>query len=332
MSAARQLLESALVVDATVPWLREYWDETLLRRLHRAGVDCVSLTVQDFPASHAGCLQAIAEFRQVFAAALDDWLCWADSPARIRQAREQGRLAVVINVQDTVPLGQDLERVEAFYAAGVRHMLLAYQGRSFAADGCAEPADAKLSLFGRRLVARMNEVGMLVDLSHTGRSSALEASELSASPVIYSHSGVRALCEHIRNIDEAQIRACVQTDGVIGICGIGAYLGDPQARAPSMFRHIDHIVQTHGPRHVGIGSDYLADMEVVWRHWPGPSDSMPDPSGTQLYEGRAYAPEQHLQLVQLMLEHGYGQSAIHAILGNNFMRVFDAAWQARTNQ
>lgn len=326
------MIDESLILDATIPWLENYWDEALLQRFWQSGINCVSLTVQDFPTSYQGSLRTIARFRQQFAEAFEDWLCWAPDVASIRAAQAAGRLAVQLNIQDTLPIETDLGRVDEFYAAGVRHMLLAYQGRSLVADGCAEPANAGLSLFGRRLIGEMNRLGMLVDLSHTGRRSALEASALSTLPVIYSHSGVRPLSEHIRNVDDEQIQACVDTDGVIGIVGIGAYLGDVAARSETLFRHIDYVVQGFGPRHVGIGSDYLADMTPVWNYMPGPCDYMPDPSGTQLYSGEAWAPEGYPELVQLMLDKGYTREAISGILGGNFLRVLEAAESVRTNK
>jgi membrane dipeptidase len=203
-------------------------------------------------------------------------------------------------------------------------MLLAYQLRNRAADGCAEPADAGLSLFGRRLVREMNRLGMIVDGSHTGRRSSLDAIETSTQPVIFSHSGVLAQCRHIRNIDDDQIRACAQSGGVVGIVGIGAFLGEPAATSEVVFRHLDHVVQLVGPRHAGIGSDFIDDMQPIWPSIRAGIDGpWRDPYGTQLYEGVACAPEQLVELVALMFDHGYDEAAVRAVLGGNFRRVYE---------
>ena len=216
------------------------------------------------PATYAGVLQTIAEWRQV-CEGHRDWLVMVDSLADIDAARGAGKLAMGINVQDCAPLETDLSRLAALRAAGVWHMLLAYQTRNLVADGCAEPADAGLSLLGRQVIAEMNRVGIVVDCAHTGYRSSLEAMELSGRPTIFSHSGAFAVCRHIRNIRDDQIEACAATGGVVGIVGIGAFLGDPRAAAETMFRHLDHVVSLVGAEHAGIGTDFVKDMEMIWK-------------------------------------------------------------------
>lgn len=323
---ARALHAESLVVDATLPWLKNYWSLATLKRLHAGGVTCVSLTVMDFPTTFEGVTALIHNFRSEFIRGIP-WLQWVSTTDDIRAAKRAGRLALSVNVQETVQIGSDLSRVGALYALGVRHMLLAYQGRNFVADGCAEPADAGLSVLGRRVIAEMNRVGMVVDLSHTGRRSSLEATALSTQPVIYSHSNPRAVTEHIRNITDEQIKACAATGGVVGVVGIGAFMGDASASTETLFRHIDYLVQLVGISHVGLGTDFLADTDALWRALSGPSDYWPDPSGTQLYEGRAFAPEQYVELTQTLLDHGYTEADVKRVLGGNFMRVFDAVWK-----
>lgn len=322
-SAAEAAIKTAPHVwDMTLPWARVYWDIATLRRYHQSGYSFVNLTIQDMPATFDGVQTEIADF-QALCAPHTDWLVFAPDMAAIEAARAEGRLALGLNVQDTALVQDDLQKLSILQALGVRHMLLAYQTRNAAADGCAEPGDAGLSLLGRRLVAEMNRIGMIVDLSHTGRRSSLEAAALSAAPVIFSHSGVKAICRHIRNIDDDQIDACAATGGVVGVVGIGAFLGDPTASAESVFRHLDYVVQRVGPRHAGIGTDFIDNLEPTWKLVQQAKESAwRDPYGTQLYEGVSFAPEQLVQLVALMQAHGYPAEAVHAILGGNFRRVY----------
>ena len=105
-------------------------------------------------------------------------------------------------------------------------------------------------------------MGMIVDCSHTGRRSSLEAIERSALPVIFSHSNAHAVCAHIRNIHDEQIRACAAGGGVVGIVGIGAFLGDAHAKSETMFRHLDHVASLVGPEHVGGGIDRPSDAAI----------------------------------------------------------------------
>jgi membrane dipeptidase len=320
-----EILNSSDVWDMTLPWLLDQQDMSTLARFKRAGYTYVSATTEDFPPTLEGVQQCIERFREA-ARAEADWLTIGSSLSEIDRGRREGKLVVGLNIQDTVQLGTDLSRVEALHAIGVRHMLLAYNVRNFVADGCAEPADAGLSIFGRQVVREMNRVGMVVDCSHTGRRSSLEAIEISERPTIFSHSGAHSVCAHIRNIRDEQIRACAARDGVIGVVGIGAFIGDAEARTESLFRHIDYIATLVGPRHVGIGTDYVKDMQGVWDAIRASKDTMwPDPSGTQLYEGGCFQPEQLAELVEMMLAHGYSVDVVKGILGANFKRVYAMA-------
>ncbi len=321
--ASQLIADCRNVWDLTIPWVRKYWSIDLLKRYHEAGYTYASLTIQDMPASFEGVQQDIRDFQKE-CEAHSDWLCFAPSSAEIDEAHEQGKLALGLNVQDTVLVHDDLGRLEVLRDLGVRHMLLAYQVRNRAADGCAEPADGGLSLFGRQLIRKMNEVGIVVDGSHVGRQSTLDAIECSETPVIFSHSGVKGVCNHIRNIDDEQIRACAEAGGVVGIVGIGAFLGDPSASARTVFRHIDHVVQLVGPGHVGIGTDFINDLEPVWKAIEESGGDAWHPEGPQRYEGVAFAPEQLVELVQIMVSAGYDDAAICGVLGNNFRRVYDA--------
>jgi membrane dipeptidase len=164
---------------------------------------------------------------------------------------------------------------------------------------------------------------------------------LSERPAIFSHSGAHNVCPHIRNIHDDQIRACADRGGVVGIVGIGAFLGDPEAGTESMFRHLDYIAELVGAQHVGIGTDFVPWMPFKdYEHefearagivpgdetWPGSDDAnaWPDPTGTQipLDESRCVQPEQLSELVAMMLGHGYAIDDIKGILGANFRRVY----------
>jgi len=332
---AAEILSSADVWDMTLPLVPPYWDIEVLVRYRRAGYTFVSATLQDWPPTYTGMLESIRRFKEL-AAPTTDWLTFGSSLAEIDRGRREGKLVVGLNSQETLPVGEDLSRLEALFALGVRHMVLAYNVRNIVADGCAEVANAGLSNFGRRLVREMNRVGIIVDGSHTGRRSSLEAMELSERPVIFSHSNAYAVCAHIRNIYDDQIRACAASGGVIGVVGVGAFLGDAEARTESMFRHIDYIATLVGPRYVGLGTDYVnvlpvKDHAALWKRyeatqktWPASIDAWPDPTGTQITveESYCFKPEQLVALIDMMLAHGYSVDVIKGILGENFRRVY----------
>ena len=318
------ILAGADVWDMTLPWLERYWDIEILARYKRAGFTFVSATIEDLPRTFEGTRTAIERFKEI-SREHAEWLTFADSLDDIEQGRRAGKLVWGINLQNTLQLDKDLSRIGALYDLGVRHMLLAYQTRNFVADGCAEVSDAGLSNFGRQVVREMNRVGMIVDCSHTGRRSSLEAIELSQCTPIFSHSNAYSVCAHIRNIHDDQMRACADHNGVIGVVGIGAFMGDAEARTEVLFRHIDYIATLVGPEHVGIGTDYVKDLSPVWARVKTDQVAWPDPTGTQLYEGESFRPEQLSELVLMMLSHGYSSDVIKGILGENFKRVYAAA-------
>jgi membrane dipeptidase len=335
---ASEILASTDVWDMTLPWMPVLWDFEILARYRSAGYTFVSTTLQDWPPSLEGMQQHIAHFREL-AQHHAKWLTFGTKLAEIDRGRKQGKLVVGLNSQEIRPIGEDLSRVEVLHALGIRHMVLAYNVRNLAADGCAELADAGLSNFGRQLIREMDRIGMIVDCSHTGRRSSLEAIELSQRPVIFSHSNAHAVCPHIRNLRDDQIHACAEHEGVIGVTGVGAFLGDFEARTETLFRHIDYIASLVGHEHVGLGTDYLkllpvkdyqaewAAIDAVEKPWPDPSIAWTDASGAQVpvNEGRCFAPEQLPELVDTLLAHGYPSEAVRGILGGNFRRVYATA-------
>src|SRR4029077_2961094 len=139
--------------------------------------------------------------------------------------------------------------------------------------GCHDQ-DHGLTDFGRAVVAEMNRIGMVVDCAHSGIKSGLEAMRLSTRPCIFSHANARALQDHERNITDEQIKAVAATGGVVGVNGLGLYLGNGPPRVEELVAHIDYVVKLVGAEHVGIGLDYdpgnNADLDpaTTARYWP----------------------------------------------------------------
>ena len=336
--AVVEILASADVWDMTLPWLPIYWDISVLARYKRAGYTFVSATLQDWPPTMDGTRRCIDRFKEL-AKAHESWLSFGSSLAEIEIGRQEGKLVIGFNSQESRLIAEDLSRVEEVYALGVRHMVLAYNVRNLVADGCAEMADAGLSNFGRRLVREMNRVGVVVDCSHTGCRSSIEAIEMSERPVIFSHSNAYAVWPHFRNARDEQIKACAASGGVIGIVGVGAFLGDAAARTESMFRHIDYVAGIVGAEHVGLGTDYVdilpvQDHRARWAAVGASLASWPDPAnevcgatdlGLTIDQSHCFQPEQVSALIELMLTRGYSTNAVKGILGGNFRRVYAAA-------
>ena len=323
--AARSLVRDALVWDNTLPWGPSYADADTLPRFHAAGIDLISLSVMGPEAMLDGTVRQIARVRAAIRAQ-PDRLVLCGTADDILAAKAAGKLGVVFNLQETAMLENRIEMVQAYYDLGVRHMLLAYNARNAVGDGCAERSDGGLSRWGLEVVAEMNRVGMLVDGTHTGRRTTLDAMEASTAPFIFSHCNADAVHPHYRNIGDDQIRACAATGGVIGLNGLGEFLGDDAASSAAIFRHLDHMVQLVGAAHVGLGLDYVRDTGRFWG-WVRDNAHM-WPPGPGNRTGSAFAqPEQVEELAGMMLGAGYQEADVRGILGGNWLRVARQVWR-----
>jgi len=329
-AVASRLHRSALVCDFTLPFA-DIGDPRLKRetlpRFRNAGVDCVSLTVGGDTGSLSDTIKLISKERQFFLANTDQYVL-VRTADDIPKAKSDGKLAVIFHFQGTDPLEGRLDLVDTYYQLGVRHMLLAYNTRNQVGDGCFEPNDAGLSLFGRKLVARMNRAGMIVDCSHTGYRTSLEAMEISDSPVIFSHANPFGMHEHPRNIRDDQLQRCADTGGVVGILGISNMLGaEGTATADRVAQHIDYCVQKIGVDHVGISLDYVYDPAATYLWAVEQAGGELPKSGNYSTDLNLVAPEAFPSITQALLDLEYAEADIQKILGGNWLRVCDTVWK-----
>lgn len=295
----------------------------ILGRFARAGFGVVSLTMAIDRMDAAWAEQSIADHR-TWLAAQSDVCALATSVADIHTAHRAGRLAVTLHFQGTGPFGDDLDRVEAFYRLGIRHALLAYNEQNLAGCGCQVPSDTGLTPFGRRLIAAMERVGMLVDVAHTGLRTAREAIDAATAPVIISHANAGALCAHPRAVPDDLIRACAATGGVIGISGVAMFLGG-RATPARLVDHVDYAVGLVGVDHVGLGLDHVYDMDAMGAFM----QSMPEmyPAESKHFDPGQLGPEDGPAIVAELARRGYDTAAQRAILGANWLRVCAAVWR-----
>ncbi|HEY1582453.1 MAG TPA: membrane dipeptidase, partial [Chthoniobacterales bacterium] len=188
-------------------------------------------------------------------AAHPDVLLKVKSSADLAEAKRTGRLGVIYGFQDGTPFGESLDRRDLFRDLGLRIVQFTYNRRNLIGDGCLEPANAGLSLFGRELVARLNEKRVLIDLSHCGDRTTLESIELSKQPVAITHAGCRALTDLPRNKTDEQLRKLADKGGVVGIYFMPYLRTSGQQMAEDVIRHLEHALQICGEDHVGIGTD-----------------------------------------------------------------------------
>ena len=326
-TAARALHADALVWDAhsCLP-LKPDADLGALARHKAAGADFVSVNVGMDMTPIADVVRVLAGYRAWLERHRGDFVL-AGGVADVRRAKREGKLAVAFDLEGSLPLGGDTAMVRLYHDLGVRQIHLAYNRNNAVGGGCHD-ADIGLTEFGRRVVAEINRTGLLMDCSHTGHRTSLDIMAASTTPVVFSHANPRALVDHQRNITDRQIDACAATGGVIGINGVGLFLGDPQAGTAAILRHIDYVTQRAGPRHVGIGIDY--SYEAVGDDVPADVDPAywwPEDAGYDFDELRFAGPEQLPEITAGLLAMGYAEGDIRAILGGNFLRAAAATWR-----
>ena len=241
-----------------------------LQEFRAAGVHYVSINVgMDLnPVSQVE--DVIRGFRRRLAAQPDRYVL-ARAVADVEQARDTGRLAVGFDLEGALPLEERPDRVAEYRDLGLRQIHFAYNRNNSVADGCHD-VDRGLTPLGRRMVAAVNDAGLLMDCSHTGRRCSLEIMAASSAPVVFSHANPVALVDHGRNVTDEQIRACAATGGVVCVSGVSAFLGSPAPAADDVARHAAYVADLVGTEHTGIGLDICFQQRGLDDSPPGGID------------------------------------------------------------
>jgi membrane dipeptidase len=239
----------------------------------------------------------------------------ATSADAIEAAKRDGVLAIVPAVENGFAVGTDLGRLARFAELGAIYMTMTHNGHNALADSSNPRADLGdremehdgISALGRAAVAEMNRLGMLVDVAHVSRASMLQLAECSRTPVVATHSCIRALCDNPRNLDDSQLDVLRDVGGVVQITAVSAFLrpnAKPEAITVADFAdHIDYAVRRIGIAHVGISSDF--DGGGWFTGWKDASESP--------------------NITAELLRRGYDRAALSLLWGGNFLRCLRAA-------
>lgn len=188
----------------------------------------------------------------------------ARTPADIARDKRDGRHSIVLGIENGLALEHDVRNLQYFKQRGITYMTLCHNGDNDICDsarGCN--THGGLSSFGRKVVAEMNRLGIMIDMSHAAESSFYQALELSERPIVCSHSNCRALCDHPRNLTDDQMRALAAKGGIMQLTLYEGFLRtDGQASIEDFLRHLEHAISIMGIDHVGIGTDFDGDGGV----------------------------------------------------------------------
>lgn len=296
-----------------------------LMRYRDAGFHHVSVNVGMDMTPFTTVIRVIAGFRQWLALHAASFTL-VGTVAELHHAREQRKLAVSFDLEGSNMLQQDPAMVGLFAALGVRQMLLAYNRDNSCAGGC-HGAGTGLTPLGREVAAAINAGGIVMDCSHASKRASLDIMEISQRPVVFSHTNVKAIFDHPRTIDDEQILACAAQGGVIGLTGLGLFLGDPAASVAAFIRQIDYLAERVGPRHIGLG----LDTELHPEHKDLPEGENEEHWWPQRHYGQMNGhtqlqPEALQAVAKQLVRMGYTPADISAIYGGNFQRVAQATW------
>ncbi len=259
-----------------------------------------------------------------------DLFCLVDTAADLDRAKAQRKVAVIMGVQNADHF-REAKDVKAFHQLGQRCAQLTYNSQNFIGSGSTDRIDGGLSDFGAEIVQAMNAAGMLVDVSHCGDRTTLDAIEASPKPIAITHSNCRALNDHPRLKTDEAIKKLAAKGGVMGITGVRNFVRDREpTTVEHMVDHIDHVAKLVGIEHVGIGSD--ADLNGY--------DDMPAEQRKQLRAAykSSYAfrdrldtdgfdhPRKVYDLTEALIRRGYSDANIEAVLGGNFRRLLGRVW------
>jgi membrane dipeptidase len=258
------------------------------------------------------------------------------SASDIERAKSEGKLGVIFGCQSASILMGDIAMMPIFHRLGLRILQLTYSERNQLGDGCYEKNELGLTEFGAQVVNECNRLGVLVDLSHVGKRTSLEAIEASTRPCAFTHANAQTLTDNPRNMTDEQIRAVSAKGGVIGCVPYSPLCALESGTQPSLqtdfMRHVDYIVNLAGIDHVGVGTDIFAGRSrVIWE----------SQSGRKYFPGKAPSfryDQRHLvdfpdhsafpRLTEALLRQGYSDEDTRKILGGNFMRLFKEVWGA----
>lgn len=322
-----------IVIDGTCPLGQR---EEHIFRWHEGGVTVMAPTVATNENMQETINNLATWFRRINSNRSK--LINVQSVEDIYEAKRTNKLGILFHFQNSLPLENNIDLLTVYHKLGVRVIQLCYNQKNLIGDGCDERTDSGLSEFGIKVIKEMNRLGIVVDLSHTGYQTTMEAIEVSEKPVIVSHANVYNLCPVARNLKDDQIVAIAQKGGLVGINGYPAFVSKKkQPTIDDYIDHIDYIVDLVGVEHVAVSLDFYEGMSSVaddyeakkiyneqitdgrWKNETYPEPPWHYPQGLSL-------PEEFPNLTKRLIERGYSESDLGLIMGENFIRVYKEVW------
>jgi membrane dipeptidase len=258
------------------------------------------------------------------------WLCFATTASQVREAKRDGLIAVYGHWQPTVPIPRDLKAIDRAYARGLRSLMLTYNRMDNVGVGCTERVDAGLSMYGVDVVRHCESIGLMVDASHCGHLTTLDACRQARRPVNANHTCAKSLSNVARGKSDDALRAIADTGGIIGVVAVPFFISTaPKPTIEAMLDHIDYITNLVGWKHVCLGTDWpnqapddvqqkllgIIQGEIGFR----PEDRFDVTARVTGFDDYRDLPN----ITRGLVKRGYSDEQIKGVLGENALRVFE---------
>ncbi|MBS1850782.1 MAG: dipeptidase [Acidobacteria bacterium] len=325
---AAQLHNQSIIIDGLN--ISRWSDEEVYRHLREGGITAINASVAVWEGTKAT-LQNIGRFYRDFET-YGQYIRPVTTVADIHAAKKEGKTGVILGFQNSSPIEEDLDLVEVFYKLGVRVIQITYNDLNFVGAGCYERQDIGLSQFGMDLVREMDRLGMIVDLSHVGYKTTMDAIEASRNPVWFSHANPMALKKHVRNKTDEQVQALVKKGGVVGVNIFPPFLQrEYEATLDDVIDVFEYWLKIAGEDHVSVGLDFTENQSEEWFHWLM-SGKRKDPVyplelPLRLPQGITRADEMP-NLTEGLLKRGLSENVVRKIMGENVLRLLQQVWGA----
>jgi len=313
------------------------WSEKIFRQMREGAVDAVHVTIayhENFRETVLNMAQWNRWFEQY-----PDLICQARTGADVRQAKQDGRTAIIFGFQNPSPIEDDIGLVEILHTLGARFMQLSYNNQSLLATGCYEAEDPGITRMGKQVIKEMNRVGLVIDMSHSADRSTIEAADISERPIAITHANPHSWHPALRNKKDDVIRAVTQNGGMIGFSLYPYHLKDKSACTLASFcQMVADAADKFGVKHLGIGSDLCQDQPdtvVEWMRVGRWTKEIDYGEGSASAPGFPPMPDWFKDnrdfgnIEQGLAAAGFDATEVAAIMGENWLRFFDKNFGAK---
>ncbi|MBC8440359.1 MAG: membrane dipeptidase [Deltaproteobacteria bacterium] len=324
---AKDLHESTIVIDCLEI---SNWSEEIFKKMRLGGLTAVNCTCS-----------ILENFRQTvknivwWHGAFDncsDLIMPVHEVPDIREAKKLNKTGIILGFQNTSAIEDNLDLLTIFHGLGIRVIQLTYMEGNLIGQGCLERFDAGLTSFGLEVIEEMNRLGILIDLSHVGHRTTMDAIEASQKPVAFTHANPKSLCDHPRNKPDEALMAVAEKGGVVGATIFPPFLpAGNKSTLNDFIDVIDYLADMIGYDHVAVGTDFTEGQPKEWFDWiltgkskKGPALNLNHPlKNPEGIESTADFPN----LTSALLNRGYSELNIQKIMGGNIMRVLSEVWE-----